>query len=90
MAQVGMDVEAVTGLGHQLQHQADAINGVISAVDGIVRQLESVWQGNDARQFADWWNTQHKPALHNAEEAVRGLGQSAINNAQEQARVSSQ
>jgi uncharacterized protein YukE len=88
MAHVGMDVEAVTGLGHQLQSQADAINGVISAVDGIVRQLESVWQGNDARQFAEWWNTQHKPALHNAEEAVRGLGQSALNNASDQAATS--
>lgn len=88
MAQVGMDVEAVTGLGHQLQNQADAINQVIATVDGIVSQLEGAWQGNDARQFADWWNSQHKPALHNAEEAVRGLGQSAINNANDQAAVS--
>jgi WXG100 family type VII secretion target len=88
MAIVGMDVEQVQNLAGQLHSQAEAIQSVINAIDSIVSQLESAWQGNDARQFADWWNSQHKPALRNAMEAVDGLHQSALNNATEQSTAS--
>ena len=53
-----------------------------------IGQAISVWQGNDATQFQDWWNSQHKPALMNASEAIAGLGQSALNNAQAQESAS--
>lgn len=89
MALVGMDVEHVQNIGRQLQQQAEAITHVISAVDGLIAQAEGAWKGQDAIQFRDWWNSQHKPHLQQASEAVRGLGQSALNNASEQAQVSS-
>jgi WXG100 family type VII secretion target len=89
MAMIGMDVEQVQNLAGQLHGQAEAIQSVINSVDRIVAQLESAWQGQDARQFADWWNSQHKPALHNAMVAVDGLHTSALNNANEQSQVSS-
>jgi WXG100 family type VII secretion target len=88
MAMVGMDVEHVQNLAGQLHQQAEAIQSVIGNIDRIVTQLESAWQGQDARQFADWWNQQHKPALHNAQQAIEGLHQSAMNNATEQSTVS--
>jgi WXG100 family type VII secretion target len=88
MAMVGMDVEHVQSLAGQLHQQAEAIQSVIGSIDRIVADLQSAWQGHDARQFADWWNTQHKPALHNAQQAIDGLHQSALNNATEQSTVS--
>lgn len=84
MAMVGMDIEQVRNIGNQLNAQSDAINDVISQIESLIGQAISVWQGNDATQFQDWWNSQHKPALMNAAEAIAGLGQSALNNAQAQ------
>jgi uncharacterized protein YukE len=88
MALEGMDTGLVIGLSNQLKGQADQINGVISAINGLVAQLEQNWHGKDATEFASWWNTQHRPNLQRAEEAVRGLGQSAFNNAQAQINAS--
>jgi len=84
----GMDVGAVRQLGHNLQGQAHQIEQVINSVQQLVVHSQDVWKGHDATQFADWWNTQHRPALQHVMEAVRGLGQSALNNAAEQEQVS--
>lgn len=89
MAFEGMDTAQVMGLGNQLKHQGDQINSVIGAINGLVGQLAGVWHGKDASEFESWWNTQHRPALQQAAAAVHGLGQSAINNAQDQINTSS-
>ncbi len=69
-------------------NQGNAIQSVVSAVDGIVNALESAWKGPDATEFQGWWEMQHRPALINAESAIHGLGQSALNNAQQQISAS--
>lgn len=84
MAFEGMDTGEVQSLGHQLQNQGNAIESIVSAVDGLIGTLEGVWKGADATQFVGWWQSQHRPALKSAAEAVTGLGQSALNNAQQQ------
>lgn len=88
MAFEGMDVEVVSSLGNQLRHQESAIHSIVSAIDGIVNQMEGSWKGHDATEFQNWWQSQHKPALMNAASAVGGLGQSALNNASAQQQVS--
>ncbi len=88
MAFAGMDTDQVINISNQLKHQAEQINGVINAINGLVSQLESNWHGKDATDFAGWWNDQHRPALQKASEAVNGLGQSAYNNAQAQINAS--
>jgi WXG100 family type VII secretion target len=89
MAIVGMDVEQVTNVGHQLQGQSDAISQVITHVEGLISQAESVWKGGDADGFRDTWHGHYKPAMLQVQQALHGLGQSAINNATEQRNVSS-
>lgn len=88
MAFDGMDPDQVISIGNQLNQQGDQINNVIAAINGLVGQLQGVWQGKDAREFEGWWNSQHRPALQQAAEAIRGLGQSAHNNAQAQINTS--
>lgn len=88
MALVGMDVEQVRGLAKQLDQQAQEIQNVIGQIDKLIGQLMGAWQGKDANDFHDWWNSQHKPALAKAQEAIHGLSVSANNNAQEQEQVS--
>ena len=85
---LGMDVEQIKSVGAQLQVQADQIGGVISAIEGLIGTAIASWTGNDATQFQDWWNSQHRPALMAAQEAISGLGQSALNNAAAQESVS--
>lgn len=87
MALVGMDVEQVQQLGNNLKNQAEAIQGVINAVNGLVDNSQAIWKGKDAGDFLGWWNNEHRPALERVRQAVDGLGQSALNNAEDQMGV---
>ena len=90
MAFEGMDVDEVRSLAGQLQNQAQKITDVVSSIESIVSSMENVWKGKDATEFLSWWQTQHKPALNHAEQAIRGLHQSALNNAIAQDQASGQ
>jgi surface antigen/uncharacterized protein YukE len=85
----GLDVDVVQRGGAALKTQAQHLDGIIHAINGIVANLEHVWHGHNAQTFAGWWQQQHRPALTAASAAISGLGQSALNNASEQAQASS-
>lgn len=84
----GMDPDVVYGLGQQLKNQESSLHSIVSAVDGIINQIEGAWKGQDATEFQGWWQQQHRPALLAAAEAVGGLGQSAWNNVNQQRQAS--
>lgn len=84
----GMDIDAVEQLGQDLFHQADMIQQTMAALDRLVEHSQAIWKGQDATQFADWWRSQHRPAMQQAHDAIHGLGQSAKNNAGEQRQAS--
>jgi uncharacterized protein YukE len=88
MARMGMDVEAVEGVGHQLESLASQIDSLASQINGKVHQLPGIWEGQDARTFVDTWWPQHQKSLKAAADAVRGLSKAALNNASEQRGVS--
>jgi uncharacterized protein YukE len=88
MGMLGLDPVVVERIGNQLQHQADQIHQVITAVEALINEAEGAWHGPDASQFRDWWQQQHKPNLMHAADAVAGLGRSAIANANEQINTS--
>ena len=90
MAFEGMDVDEVRSLAGQLQTQAQNITQVVSSIDSIISSMENVWKGKDATDFQSWWQTQHRPHLNQAEEAIMGLHQSALNNAAAQDQASGQ
>lgn len=89
MAIEGLDVEAVTQLSQQLKSQADGVQNVVNAINSLVSNIPSIWQGQDAKDFEHWWASQHRPALENARQAIEGLSQSAMNNANAQRDASS-
>jgi uncharacterized protein YukE len=83
----GMDVDQIRTLGNQMQQKADEIKQIAQAISS---QLQSAqWMGPDAERFRSDWQGQHVTALNNVAEAVRGAGQSALNNATEQEATSS-
>ena len=88
MAMIGMDVEVVRGIGTRLQAQGQTLDGVVQQIDALINEAIGAWQGTDATQFQEWWTSQHKPALMQASEAIKGLGQSATNNAAAQEQAS--
>ena len=88
MSMTGMDVAAVRDMATKLQQQADEIGHLITTLDGLVNHSQEVWRGKDASDFAGWWHNQHRPALHNAQQAIAGLSQSAKNNASAQEAAS--
>lgn len=86
---IGMDVEAVRRTASELRRKANEIRAVEARVDAIVGQISAGWQGIRARQFVGDWHGHHRAALLLLADRVDGLGQSALNNANEQVSASS-
>ncbi|OIQ92697.1 hypothetical protein GALL_253690 [mine drainage metagenome] len=84
MTRLGMDVDSVERIGHGLQTDADALTALTSKIDATVRRLAGVWDGRDSTEFVGTWWPQHKSSLQQVQDQIRGLGQSALNNASEQ------
>ena len=90
MARQGMDVESVTNDGNQMRDVGQSgIPSVISAVEGIVSQMQGTWHGPDADAFVNAWHSTFKPNLTTIAEAVATHGQLAVTNAQAQQAASS-
>ena len=87
MAKVGMDIGRVQAMGRSMQAHADEMRQMVKQLDGYVGQIPGSWSGADATRFADWWQG-HRSSILNAAGDLHGLGQSALNNATEQADVS--
>lgn len=87
-ALIGMDVDQVQQLSKDLRSQAERIEDVSLRIDDLIQRMGGIWRGTDAEQFADWWSSQHRPAVRAVHDAIEGLAQSAANNADDQARAS--
>ncbi|GAA4076056.1 CHAP domain-containing protein [Nocardioides kongjuensis] len=85
---VGMDPAIVQQIGTRLKQRAAHLREITAAVESAVHSLQGNWDGQDATDFQAWWTHQHRPALTAVTEQIEGLGQSALNNAQEQLAVS--
>lgn len=89
MVYSGMDVEAVESAGRDLRSRAEELLEIRSRLEGLVRALPGVWDGSDARAFVTEWWPEHSAGLASVAEKISGLGQSALNNAEDQRTVSS-
>jgi uncharacterized protein YukE len=87
MAYTGMDIVDVRQTGNELKQISGEIQGLMQRLDGRVNG--TAWEGPDAQRFKnDWW-PKHRTTLNNIVQELEGLGQSALNNAQEQETASS-
>lgn len=84
----GMNVDQVENLGRQMKGKANEIDALANAINGLIDQLQAAWKGQDATEFKGWWDSQHRPALLKLREAIDGLGQAALHNANDQRQVS--
>jgi len=82
----GMNVGEVEDLGGRLKNVSQQINDMINMLNGKVANTS--WLGPDAAKFKnDWW-PQHRSQLQKMVKDLDGFGQSALNNASEQKKVS--
>lgn len=83
---VGADIEQLQTLGVTLQAQAAEVRSI---ADLINRYLPGApWTGYKADVFRQQWWPQHQAQLRSIADGLHGLGQSALNNADEQRRTS--
>lgn len=88
MALLGMDVDEVERIGHDLINtQVKLLENVLNAINGHVGHLPGIWHGNDSNQFIQLWESTHKPALNTLMEHINLLGQAAIRQAGDQRAV---
>ena len=82
----GMNVEEVRRLGADLRSLGDRLDEMAKRLDGCVSG--ATWTGPDSKKFKqDWW-PKHRSNLQGIANDLRGFGDSAKNNADEQERTS--
>ena len=88
MARLGMDVDEVERISGQLGQQHGNLEQLINQVTTLVNSAVAAWDGQDAQHFQTTWNSQYKPNLTQASQAIQELSETAKRNAQEQREVS--
>ena len=82
----GMNIEEVRQTGRELQTKSQDLQNIINTLQAKVDT--TTWEGPDAVRFKTEWWPNHKQVLVNMVQELNGLGQSALNNAQEQENIS--
>ena len=88
MAFEGMDVDAVSGIYHQMTGLCQQLQSVATSMPNLVSQLEGAWKGPDASQFAAQWPT-HQAQLQNALTGIQEICAHTQANLQQQQQTSS-
>ena len=86
MAMLGADVEALRNLGTRLNNGSTEIQNQKNQLNNALRGVE--WNGQDANQFRNQWETEHLPALDRVARALEEAGKQASRNAQQQEEAS--
>lgn len=83
----GMNAEAIREIGVALKREGSRLGDIRGAIDHTASGLETVWRGREAVTFNQDWHGL-RAQLESVSAELIGLGQSALNNASEQERVS--
>ena len=86
MAMLGADVEALRNLGTRLTNGSNDMQNQKNQLNNALRGVE--WNGQDANQFRNQWETEHLPALDRVARALEEAGKQASRNAQQQEEAS--
>jgi uncharacterized protein YukE len=81
----GANPEQLSNLGSTLSRQIDAINQVMSSVDGVLDG--TTWQGPARERFVGEWNGSFKSALAKLNDAFGMAGKDCTVRADELRRV---
>ena len=88
-AVVGMDPAAIRRLATQLGNSAGQLEAVAVAVQQVIDDAVSQWEGVDGQDFVAAWSGQHRLQLNESAGAVRLLAETASLNADAQDETSS-
>ena len=81
----GANVEQLTTLGRTLTNQIDAINQMMSTVDGVLNG--TAWTGPARERFCEDWNGSFKQALNRLNEAFDAAGRSCVSRSDDLRRL---
>ena len=84
----GMDVDEVQRLAADLERQAATLDHIVASINNLVAHGSPIWSGPDFHQFQEWWSSKYRLSMQSVTDSVRGLGQSAKNNAKDQVSAS--
>jgi uncharacterized protein YukE len=87
MAFEGMDVDQVSSVYQQMTNLSHQLQSIAASMPRLVSELESAWQGPDAKQFAAQWPT-HQAQLQNALTGIQEMCTHTQSNLQQQQQAS--
>lgn len=84
----GMNVDVVEAEAKKIQTQSGQLEQLIKAVDAIMNNLDSNWNGADSNKFLADWRGSHKTALRRCVNDLQTISQTALREARDQRNVS--
>lgn len=85
MSMYGANPEQLATLGRTLSNQIDAINQLMSTVDGVLSG--TTWQGPARERFGEEWNGSFKQALGRLNDAFGAAGRDCVTRSEELQRI---
>lgn len=88
MPRLGMDVDAVESIGHQMIDKSHAVTSVQLTAARLIQYAHSLWFGaNGARWLSDW--VANEKAVRTLASDLESMGQTLLSQASEQRGASS-
>lgn len=89
MALVGMDTDLAQTQHSSLTTQGiDAIQNILTSLDGLLGQIADNWKGNDSVNFHQEYQTTHRTQLNTLHQELTAFAQKFNQNIQDQINVS--
>lgn len=88
MTQLGMDVDVVESIGHQMIAKSASLGSVGSAAGRLIQHGHSLWQGNTSRHWFDQW-VRDEAAVRRLAQDLDAMGRKLLAQAKEQRDSSS-
>ncbi len=73
MANIRIDPDTMNQRAGQYRTEAQNIGQVISTMDGLLSSLQSEWEGEASRSYAERYNTDLKPSFQKAQQLVEEI-----------------
>lgn len=83
MANIRISPDQMRGRANEFRKQADAVQDSITAMNNLLTTLESEWEGEASKSYANRYNSELRPSFEKARDMINEIAQALDKTAQE-------
>lgn len=83
MANIRIDPDTMNARAGEYRSEAEQVGQVISKMDSLLGALQSEWEGEASRSYAERYESDLKPSFQRAQEMINDIAQALDKTAQQ-------